>query len=99
MDGAEEVARIGAKREQLPQSHSIAPDIRLVGELLGKLQTLGGKPVAPEVTEVTGGVCGGGGGGRGGRSLPHLPVNGDIFALSCRIVILIFLELPCQAKI
>lgn len=91
MDGAEEVARIGAKREQLPQSHSVAPDVRLVGELLGELQALGGKPVAPEVTEVTGRV--------GGRSLPHLPVNGDVFALSCRVVILIFLELPRQAKI
>ena len=86
---AEIDTRIVPEGEQLPEGHSIAPDVRLVSELLRKLQALRSKPAKQRAREC------GGERGRGWGS----PVDGDVFLLRGRVVVLVLLELPGQPKV
>ena len=58
---SQELFGVVTEGEELPQSHSIAPHVRLVGELLRGLQALWGKPAG------SGGGEGRGEEGRGGE--------------------------------
>ena len=43
-EGTQDIPGVVSKGEELPQCDSIAPHVRLIGELMGDLQTLWRKP-------------------------------------------------------